>query len=555
MRRGPAVLLLICLLFGAAYGAWRAASFGYGRLAAFTPVAARAERPGVGSPPLADRVLLVIVDGLTADRVYRLPSLDWLRRRGAHYRLNADGAPGDAGWTAALLTGTPPTHAGFLPGPDGGLAGLDSLIQAAARSQVPAGGTGGAALAALAGGALSPWHEGDTFVELEEALYGMLEPGGPRLILAEIGDLASGEVSDAALADLDLRLVALFDRIDWRTTAVVVAGTPGGSVAGQAAPPLILAGAGVIPGSGGEAAVYDVAPTVAALAGLPAPVSPRGKPIVSALAAQGRPLDALTQVHLQSRRAWAAAALAAYGSPAELPPAPATAADGAGYLERLEQQVGAAREAWLKAGALARLPYVGPALLALALYLLFVYRSPFGAAALRAHLTYLAAFHALFFAVGGEYGPGAAGLGGPWSLAALRYAPAAAVGGLAAALMAGFGVSRRDYRKSRYVAAAGLHTALSCAALLSLPVGALVLLVGWEFPEALPPAALWVWFFLTALQVMVLGALGPVWAAVTVHAARYARNRWPLPEVGDPEVNADRVVRLRALRRARKHRR
>lgn len=551
MRRGPAVLLLICLLFGAAYGAWRAAAFGYGQLSAFQPVAARAERPAIGSAPLADRVVLLLIDGLTADRVYRLPSLDWLRRHGAAYRLEAAEAGGTSDWTATLLSGTPPAHGGFPAAPGGGTAGVDTLIDAAARSQVPAGGAGGPALAALAGGALSPWREGATLAELGDAVYAMLEPGGPRLVIVQAADLAGGEVDDGALAELDLRLVALFDRIDWRDTAVVVAGSPDGRAA-RTGSPLILAGSGVLAGGGGDATVYDVAPTVAALAGLPAPVSPRGKPILSALAVEGRPLDALTQVHLESRRAWAAAALAAYGSHEELPPAPASAVEGAAYLERMEQRLRTARETWMKAGALDRLPYVGPALLLMLLYLLFVYRSPSGGAAFRAHLAYLAAFHLLFFALGGQYGTGAAGLDGPWAWAALRYALAAAGAGVLAASAAGYAVSRRPFRKSRYVAAAGLHAALSCAALLALPVGALVLATGWEFPVALPPAGLWVWFFLTCLQVIVLGALAPVWAVVTVQAARFARHRWPVPEVGDPEVNADRVVRLKALRRARR---
>lgn len=552
MRRGPAVLLLILLLFGAAYGAWHAAAFGYAQLAAFQPAAARAERPAAGSAPLADRVVLLIIDGLTPDRVYRLPSLDWLRRRGAAYRLDAPGTDGAADLMPVLLSGAPPARGGFAADAAADRPVMDSLVHAAARSEVSAGGAGGPVLAALAEGALSPWHDGANLGELEAAVQQMLEPGGPRLIIVQAGDLAADGVDDAALAELDRRLVSLLDLIDWRTTALVVAGTPEGRSAGPAGPPLILAGSGVLAGGGGDATIYDVAPTVAALAGLPAPVSPRGKPIVSALDIEGRPLDALTQVHLTSRRAWAAAALAAYGSPEELPPVPATAVEGAAYLERMEQQVSAAREAWLKEGALDRLPYLGPGLLLALLYLLIVYRSPSGAAAFRAHLTYLALFHALFFALGGAYGPRAAGLDGPSTLAALRYALAAAAAALLAAYAAGFALSRRDYRKPRYVAAAGLHAALSCAALLALPVGGVVLLVGWEFPVALPPAGLWVWFFVTALQVMVIGALAPVWAFATVQAARFARHRWPPPEVGDPEINADRVVRMKALRRARK---
>lgn len=546
MRRGPAVLLLICLLFGAAYGAWRAAAEGVARLSSFRPVVS-AEPLTAGSAPLADRVVFLIIDGLTTEDAHRLPSVDWLHRRGAGYRLTASGFAGEAPLLASLLTGAPPAYHGVLVGAGEAALTADDLLQAAARSQVRAGGAGGRALDALAAGRLDPWlGEQDLGAP---AVADLLAPGGPGLVVIEADDLSRGR-SDDALAELDARLVALFDLIDWRETAVVVLGTADAASGRPSTLPLVLAGSGVVSGAGGDATVYDVAPTLAALAGLPVPVSAQGRPIDSALAAQGRPLDAVVQVYLSSRRAFVAAALAAYGAPAEVPEPPASAVEAEDYLSGLERQMAEAREAWLVSGAKARLPYLGPGLLVLLLYLLVLYRTRLGGAAFRAHLAYAALFTLMLLALWGRHV-----VFGELSYASLRQAAylvagASAIAGLLSMVVAGFVLSRRDYRQARYLAAGGLHTALGLASLIALPAGALVLLIGWSFPVALPPAGLWAVFFIAALQVVTIGALAPLWAWTTVRAARFARYRWPPKEVGDPEINADKVVRLRAIRRA-----
>ncbi|WP_374711478.1 hypothetical protein [Symbiobacterium terraclitae] len=533
MRRGPAVLLLIVLLLGAAYGAWRAAVEGAALLSGFRPATAVAERPAAGSAPLADRVVLFIIDGLRIEDAHRLPAVDWLRRRGAGYRLASTGFGGRAPLLASLLTGAPPTHHGLLEGDAEAAPATDDLLQAAARGQVPAGRARGLA---------------------DPELAELLGPGGPRLVIVEAGELAGGR-TEAALAGLDARLVALFDLIDWRDTAVVLLGTADAAAGVPSPLPLVLAGSGVLAGAGGDASLYDFAPTVAALTGLPTPVAAQGRPILSALAVEGRPLDAVMQVHLESRRAWAAAAAAAYGAPAEVPPAPATAIEAEDYLATLERLVSDAREAWLTAGAKARLPYLGPGLLILLLYLLLLYRSRPGGAAFRAHLVYAALFTLLFLALGGGHIVRGSLAGRSWAEWAYLFGAASAVASLLAAVTAGFVLSRREYRQSRYLAAGGLHAALGLVALNALPAGALVLLTGWSFPVALPPFGLWAAFFIAALQVVVIGGLGPVWAWTAVRAARFARHRWPPREVGDPEINADKVVRLRAIRRADRHRR
>lgn len=535
MRRGPAVLLLICLLFGAAYGAWRSALEGATLLNHFQPAAAATQRPAAGSAPLAERVVVFIIDGLRIEDSHRLPSVDWLRHRGAGYRLVSEGFGGRGPLMASLLTGAPPTHHGVLEGDAESEPATDDLLQAAARVQVPASRSGGQRLDA-------------------PAVAAMLGPGGPRLAVIEAGELAGGRTT-TALADLDAHLVALFDLIDWRNTAVVLLGTADAAAGLPSSLPLVLAGSGVLAGAGGDASLYDFAPTVAALTGLPTPVAAHGRPILSALAIEGRPLDAVMQVHMESRRAFAAAALAAYGSPAEVPSPPTTAIEAEDYLSRLERLVSDARQDWLAAGVKTRLPYLGPGLLILLLYLLLLYRSRPGGAAFRAHVAYAALFTLLFLALGGARIITGSLAGRSWTEWAYLLGAASAVAALLSAVVAGFVLSRREYRQARYLAAGGLHAALGLVALNALPAGALVLLTGWSFPVALPPFGLWAAFFIAALQIVVIGALGPVWAWTTVRTARFARLRWPPREVGDPEINADKVVRLKAIRRADRHHR
>jgi hypothetical protein len=195
---------------------------------------------------------------------------------------------------------------------------------------------------------------------------------------------------------------------------------------------------------------------------------------------------------------------------------------------------------------------VGGGALLLLLYLLLIYLLPTGRAALAGQVIYGLAFHALFFLTGGSYQEPIPDLDRPLALL-IRFGPMVGAALLAAALCSGLLLSRVEFRRRRTLPASALHVTLSIAGAGALPVGILVLIMGWEFPARLPALGLWVWFFLTAIQVVLLGCLGPVAAWVMVRTARYGRRRWPPKEIGDPERNADKVVRLKAIRRARRH--
>lgn len=568
VRRGPAVFLLFCLLFSAAYGAWRAGQEGYARLTDFAPPHFAAERTTAGPMPLAGRLVLIMIEGLRTEEIQRLPSLEWVHQQGASYQLRVPGPSHQPAAAASLLTGAPPTLHGMLGAQPAGPLKADNLVQAALRAKVTTGGAGGPTLGQLTAGSMGTWYEGVSLSELAEGTHSLLAPGGPKLVLIEVNDLAAAldrlgpSTVDSvdyrdALARLDAGLVSLLDQIDWKSTAVMVSGvTPRGPLGQRddSSPvPLLLAGSGVVPGARGEGSLLDVAPTATALLGLPTPMQVQGWPLTGALQVEGRPADAIMQTYLTARQAYTRSVLQSLGSALTPAGPPATAAEAADYVQTLEQQIKAAGFERAKASILARLPYLGSGALVLLVYLLIVYRQPFGGAVLLGHALYAALFHSLFFLIGGRYGTTMLGLETPLTALRLRFGLVMAGSLLLAMIAAGMLLSRREVKRINYVVTSSLHLCLSLAAAVALPVGVGVLLVGWEFPIDLPAPGLSIWFLLTVMHVMVIGGLSPVWAWAAVRGFRFARRRWPLKEVGNPEVNADKVVRLKALRQSSKH--
>lgn len=567
MRRGPAIFLLFCLLLGAAYGAWRAGQEGLSRLSGFAPPHFAAQRPTAGSTPLAGRLVLILVEGLRTEEAYHLPALEWIRQQGASYRLTVPGPSFQPSIAATVLTGAPPTLHGVMGLNHDGALRADHLLQSAMRARVTTGGAGSPAFGGLVASSMGTWYDGAAVEDYMGGVQALLKPGGPRLIVIQVEDLAhavqqSGTADTQqpdyrdALAHLDAHLVAIFDQIDWKSTAVMVTGTTPLDTGGQrregGTVPLLMAGSGVQPGPRGDGSLLDVAPTAAALLGLPAPLEVQGRPLLGALTAEGRPADAIMQSYLTARWGYTTAILPSLG--ADLTPAEpaATVAEADGYLADLAQQAKQARFEWAKAGILERLPYLGGGALLLLLYLIIVYRQPFGGAVLAGHLIHGLAFHALFFLFGGRYGPDLVGLDSPLDALRLRFGLIAGAAMLLATVTTGLLLARKEFKRTSYLTTSALHMALSLAAAIALPMAIGVLLVGWEFPVELPATGLQVWFFVTVLQVMLIGGLSPLWAWTTMRAVRFGQRLWPRREIGDPEVNADKVVRLKAIRRSSK---
>lgn len=569
MRRGPAVVLLLSLLVAAGYGAQFALAEGWARVIDFAPAHFVASRPATGPTQLTDRLILVMIDGLHPDDASLLPSLDWLGRRGSRYRLDVTPPGYQVPVAATLMTGAPPTLHGIL------LTNLehpllaDSLPAAAARARLTVGGIGSPALGQLLRPAIGHWVDVESLDSLAETVRPHLAADGPRLLIVQAAALSekAGRIDRAGvrtpehlqlLGQVDGQLVRMLELIDLRTSTVMVIGTNPNPVRGAASAyhplPLILAGKGIKPGVTGEASIMDVAPTASALLGAPTPLQNQGRPLLTILDVTERPAAVIVNRYVDARKSFTDSALLSLGIPTPAPDIPATATETDEYLASLKQLLREAQFMRWKDSALERLPYLGGGMLVLVLYLILVLRLPYGGALLVGIVTYSTLFQLGFFMLGGRYSVTMGGLEGlnRDGVATLGLTTAGAMA--ITSLLCGFLLSRKGFRKRTYLTVASFHMALAILVSTVLPVTGLLLFTGWEFPVELPSVGLLIWFLVSCLQVLIIGFMSPIWAILAVVATRVAIRLWPLKEVGDPEQNADKVVRLRTLKRTGRRR-
>lgn len=300
-------VLAACVALGV--GAYRLAGYSWDQVAEYESpyVGTVAEaRPSVpATTPSAPRVVLVIVDGLRDDAARRMSTLNNLQGYGADFALvTPEPSLSYPDWTTILtgaehhVTGvTTNWFEGRVPVP----TVLDDAIAAGLRTAV-VGPTDFSELYAAEradGVRLRDWPEGGylTNTLVDDALA-IAERVDPALLVVHLPDIdeaghdhggTSKEYEDTVRkVDADLaRLVVGLQ--DGRTAFVIVAdhghidsGGHGGWEPEATRVRMVLGGAGVALTSG-EARLVDVAPTVAALMGMPSPAYSQGEVLASAI--------------------------------------------------------------------------------------------------------------------------------------------------------------------------------------------------------------------------------------------------------------------------------
>jgi len=309
----PAVIGALLLLVLSALGAVQAGSAGKDfttDLELATPALAKTPPIVLGgeTPRLARRVFVVIIDGLRADRSYELPFLDELRRDGLDLEARSHYPTWSRPNYVSILAGVPPTASGVRTNYHWTPVALDSLMdRARAAGLRSAVATDYAILpelfrapdppvrSAFDDARYTPWPGG--FVEAGRGLVA----GDAELVVMLLSsvDIAGHEHGAASpeyragAERADRALARVLGGVDLSLDAIVVVadhghtgpGGHGGVEPEVLAVPLILAGAGVVPSAHVEGArLIDVAPTVAALLGLPAPGHGLGATLVEAIA-------------------------------------------------------------------------------------------------------------------------------------------------------------------------------------------------------------------------------------------------------------------------------
>jgi hypothetical protein len=325
-RTRPAAVAALVLLAASASGAIQAGTAGKAftrELELVEPALARTAPVvlPVDSPRLARRVFVVIVDGLRSDRSHELPFLDQLRRQGLDLEAQSHYPTWSRPNYVSILAGVPPTASGVRTNYHFTSVSLDTLMDRAhdARLNVatatdyavlpelflrPIDPRDAARTASLEsdlviGPAIIPHAEGAMRSVFDDARYtpwpGGFTQAGSALVAGDADlvvlllspvDIAGHEhgADDPeyrfAAERADRALARVLGDVDLEhDTIVVVAdhghtgpGGHGGIEPEVMTVPLILAGAGVDrTGRAPDARLIDVAPTVAALLGIPAP--------------------------------------------------------------------------------------------------------------------------------------------------------------------------------------------------------------------------------------------------------------------------------------------
>jgi hypothetical protein len=291
------------------------------------------------TPRLSRRVFLVIVDGLRLDRSYELPYLDELRRHGVDTEAQSHYPSWSRPNYVSILTGVPPSASGVRTNHHSTPVALDSLMDRVnAAGMKAATATDYDVLPRLflrerrSGSGATP-DPGEDDIEPTEAPLGLpavkapdanlespfadaryapwpggfseaggaLTAGDAELVVLLVGAVdAAGHQHGGdspqyreAAASADHALARALAKADLTQDTIVITadhghtgrGGHGGVEPEVMTVPLIIAGAGVRAGAtSADARLIDVAPTVAALLGIPAPGHGLGRTLTELLA-------------------------------------------------------------------------------------------------------------------------------------------------------------------------------------------------------------------------------------------------------------------------------
>ncbi|MGQ9467184.1 MAG: alkaline phosphatase family protein [Anaerolineae bacterium] len=316
-RVGKILLLVLVLLLLAAIGyqAQNVAVIGWDSVVEYqTPYLTHLPR-GSAAEPLAQRVVLVLVDGLRLDASRNMSRLNELRREGADLSVRV-GQPSLSypSWTV-IASGTWQEISGVTTNWYEGEVRVDTIFKAARDAGTPAVVVGSGGWKQLYGSHLTEFVEvpGPEDENAPPEAWAQMDSDSLRLAMQVLDDYPEGlilvyfggtdelahlygGVSSQYLGEVqkvDEYIGRLAERLDLEKDVLIVTadhghvdrGGHGGWEKEVLHVPLVMVGKAIRRGAYTERLQADIAPTVAALLGLPIPVHAQGRPLVEMLEA------------------------------------------------------------------------------------------------------------------------------------------------------------------------------------------------------------------------------------------------------------------------------
>jgi hypothetical protein len=317
MARAAKILILVLILLllaGAGYASQKLTLIGWNSVVEYKSQYLAQLPRGSSSEPLALRVVLIVVDGLRLDVSRKLPNLNELRKDGADLAVKV-GQPSLSypSWTV-ISSGAWQEISGVTTNWYKGPVQADNLFKVASDSGLPAIAVGSAGWKKLFGPYLTeamtveePPEEAppEEWAKVDEETYRLaseaLDKFSSGFILIHFVGTdamahnyggASRELLDEALR-VDGFIGKLVQKLDFEKDVIIVTadhghidrGGHGGWEEVVLKVPLVLKGKPIRKGLYTEQTQADIAPTVAALLGIPYPVHSQGRPLLELIEA------------------------------------------------------------------------------------------------------------------------------------------------------------------------------------------------------------------------------------------------------------------------------
>ncbi len=318
MRPGVPKILALALV-------WAVAGLAAGRLAIGAWVSVTRYRPPYAfhhearaGPERDWRVLLVLVDGLRLDASRSMRSLERIRPLGADLSARVGTPSYSRPGRATLGTGSSPELHGATTNRHAGAVSLDNLFRGVARTEGEVAVAGSKLWPSLFGPdmprasfrksagkqlrgefakvlpemARLEWEAAAWLLEKKPRI-GVLDLLAPDYAAHEHGSRSPEYGRACGFSDRTIQRL-MDDVVLWRTLVVITAdhghideGGHGGDEAEVLAVPLVMVGRGIRAGARGDARQLDIAPTIAALLGLPIPAGSEGRVLTEILENDG----------------------------------------------------------------------------------------------------------------------------------------------------------------------------------------------------------------------------------------------------------------------------